>query len=236
LKLFIFKEASILGVGNLEKEIIILAKSKKFYNLCIAGIDTSNGEWIRIVSDDDSISHAVKIEDAVYEDGSVSNLFDVVKIECKGKEESYYQVENYIYDSNYYWLKVRQASIKEILRIHPIEDKDFIFYNSQKKIPNTLLLEQREAEKYSLMLISPKNMIIHVRQWPNKKDVTMSFIYNGIFYKYLSVTDIEYEQRFLSLEPGDYKLKEGTLLVLSLGDCYYKDNCHYKLIASIIER
>lgn len=219
----------------MEKEIILLAKSKKFNNLCIAGIDTSTGEWIRIVSDDNSISHAVKIEDAVYGDGSVPNLFDVVKIECKGKQQNYYQVENYTYDSKYCWSKVRQASITEVLRIHPIEYKRFVFYNSQKKLSKDLLLEQSEIEKYSLMLISPKNMTIHVRQWSNKKAVTMSFTYNRICYDYLSVTDIHYEQRFLSLEPGDYKLKDGTLLVLSLGDCYIKDNYHYKLIATIIE-
>jgi len=63
----------------------------------------------------------------------------------------------------------------------------------------------------------------------------MSFDYSGTRYKYLSITDIDHEQRYLTLEPDDYRLRDGNLLVLSLGECYKKDNYHYKLIATIID-
>lgn len=85
------------------------------------------------------------------------------------------------------------------------------------------------------MLIKPTNINVHVRQWPNRKDITMSFDYSGTRYKYLSITDIDHEQRYLTLEPDDYRLRDGNLLVLSLGECYKKDNYHYKLIATIID-
>ncbi len=111
----------------------------------------------------------------------------------------------------------------------------FNLNNTEKKLPKEYLLGLHDNEKYSLMIISPRNITIHVRQWPNRKDVTMSFNYNGKRYNYLSITDIIYENRYLAYEPGDYTLRDGTLLVLSLGECYIKDNCHYKLIATIIE-
>jgi len=217
------------------KEIILLAESKKYKNLCIAGVDTSTGEWVRIVSQDSSVSHAVKIEDAIYEDGSVPKLLDIIEIECMGRKLNYYQVENYVYNPDYYWSKTGQATIKDVLKIHPLENKDYIFYNTDKRVHKDYLLGLSDKVKYSLMLIAPTNIKVHVRQWANRKDVTMSFDYRGLRYNYLSITDIDYEQRYLALEPNDYTLKNGTLLVLSLGDCYKKDNCHYKLVVTIIE-
>ncbi|GAB6156012.1 hypothetical protein JCM17380_47640 [Desulfosporosinus burensis] len=73
------------------KEIILLAESKKYNNLCIAGIDTSTGEWIRIVSQDSGVSHAVKVEDAIYEDGSVPELLDIVEIECNECRNTFFK-------------------------------------------------------------------------------------------------------------------------------------------------
>jgi len=219
----------------LEKEIILLAKSKKYNNLCIAGIDSSTGKWIRIVSQDSGVSNAVKVEDAICEDGCVPELLDIVKIECKGRHSNYYQVENYVYDPGYYWSKIGRATINDIIKIHPLERKDFIFYDTDKKVHKDYLLELNDKVKHSLMLIEPTNIKIHVKQWPNRKDVTMSFNYRGNRYNYLSITDIDHERQYLALEPKDYVLRDGTLLVLSLGECYKKDNCHYKLIATIIE-
>lgn len=217
------------------KEIILLAESKKYNNLCIAGIDRSTGDWIRIVSHDSGVSHAVKVEDAIYEDGSVPELLDIVEIECNGCQFNYYQLENYVYDPGYYWSKIGRATIKDVLKIHPLEHKDFIFHNTDKRVHKDYLLELNDKEKYSLMLIRPTRIKVHVRQWPNRKDVTMSFDYRGNRYSYLSITDIDHEQRYLAWEPNDYSLRDGTLLVISLGECYKRDNCHYKLIATIID-
>lgn len=216
------------------KEIILLAESRKYSNLCIAGVDTSTGEWVRIISEDRDVVHAVKIEDAIYKDGSAPRLLDIVEIECKGHRLNYYQSENHVYDPKYYWAKNGRATIKDVLRIHPLEQQEFIFYNIDKKVHRDYLRGLDEV-KYSLMLIAPENIRIHVKQWPNRKDVTMSFDYGDHRYQYLSITDIDHERRYLDLEPGDYRLRDGTLMVLSLGECYYKDNCHYKLVAAILE-
>ena len=43
----------------MDKEIVLLTKSKKRGNYCIAGVDRKTGEWIRIISEDASIQHAV---------------------------------------------------------------------------------------------------------------------------------------------------------------------------------
>ncbi len=43
----------------MKKEIIILTKSDKRAGYCIAGIDKKTGEWIRVISSNNSTEHAV---------------------------------------------------------------------------------------------------------------------------------------------------------------------------------
>ena len=74
----------------MRKEIILLAASRKHKNLCIAGIDTITGEWIRIVSEDSTISYAVNIGDIIDKDGRVPGIFDIVSIECGERLQNYY--------------------------------------------------------------------------------------------------------------------------------------------------
>lgn len=217
----------------MKKEIILLATSNKHSNLCIAGIDTSTGEWIRIISDDSTISYAVKFDDTIYEDGSIPEILDIVQIECTSHQPCYYQSENYINDSGFFWKKIGRASIKDVLKIHPLEDSNYIFYNNDNKVSNDFMLSlSSKVFKHSLMLIAPTNIIIHVQEW-EKKRVKMSFTYNDVKYSYLAVKDFDYEKRYLALDRNNYPLKNGTLLVLSLGECY--NNHHSKLIATIME-
>ena len=98
----------MLGIN---KEIILLASSKKYNNYCVAGIDVGNGEWIRIVSDDKSICGAVRKEDMIYEDGASPDIFDIIKIQCKCHQTSHFQPENYIFDEKYAWRKIGTAKI-----------------------------------------------------------------------------------------------------------------------------
>ena len=64
-----------------------------------------------------NVSHAVKVEDAIYEDGSVPELLDIVEIECNGFQFNYYQIETHVYDPGYYWSKIGRATIKDVLKI-----------------------------------------------------------------------------------------------------------------------
>lgn len=47
----------------MKKNIIILTKSIKHGGFCVAGIDTDNGEWIRLISSDANSEHAVPYQD-----------------------------------------------------------------------------------------------------------------------------------------------------------------------------
>ncbi|MBU7006763.1 dual OB domain-containing protein [Phosphitispora fastidiosa] len=219
------------------KEIIILATSVKYRNYCIAGIDKATGEWVRIISDDDSIENAVRMEDMCYADGSVPKVFDVVRIKCKGHRPNFYQPENFLLDDTCYWQKVDRASISDVIKVHPPEDKPYIFYNHTKRIHKDDLEQicKVASDNHSLILISPKNVIVHVNEFPERKTVTISFDYNDCTYKWIPTTDTDFKKRYLELEPFHYRVKERVFLVLSLGVCDPKDGCHYKLVATVLE-
>lgn len=65
----------------MEKEIIILAKSSKHGEYCIAGVDSKSGEWIRPVSDNITNEGSIPLQDITYEDGTQIQILDQVKIE-----------------------------------------------------------------------------------------------------------------------------------------------------------
>jgi hypothetical protein len=215
------------------KDIILLTTSKKMGNLCIAGVEKENGNWVRIISEDDEIKHAVTAKDARYKDGSFPQIMDVIRVKCKGHNPSYYQPENYVLDNSFCWKKLGRSSIKELLRIHPAENKPYIFYNTDKCIDGVSVKGLKDGDKYSLILILSKDVCIHVRRWPERKRVTMSFTYNGNRYRYVPITDIEFENTFLQYPEVNHKLKEKCLLVVSLGDLH-TDRKHYKLIAKVL--
>jgi hypothetical protein len=216
----------------MHKVIVLLASSKKYSNLCIAGIDVSTGEWIRIVSEDENIRYAVKETDIIYKDGKIPQIMDIVKIRCKKYMPNYYQTENYVFDNRYPWEKVGRADMDRVLNIYPINNKEYIFYDNDKKIHKDYFTKINDKDKYSLILIKPESTTIHVKQWPERKDVTISFDYKGRSYNYLSITDIDYENRYLKCPQGNYFLGRDVYLVLSLGECY--KNYHYKLVTTII--
>lgn len=221
----------------MNKEIIILANSEKYNNYCVAGIDTSSGKWIRIISEDDKIENAVTAQDMSYENGGIPQLLDIVRIQCKGHKPNYYQPENYVFNKSYYWEKVGKAKIDDVLKIHPLDDKEYIFYNEEKRIHKNELIRVCNLQKdnNSLILISPINIVVHVDEYPYRTTVRMTFTYNGIRYKGLSVTDLDFKEKYINHGPGNYNIVGNVYLVLSLGVCYPSDGCHYKLVTSVLK-
>jgi len=215
------------------KEITLLTKSRKKDNYCIAGIETETGNWIRIISEDAKMQYAVSPNDMQYEDGSMPEILNIIKIKCKRYNPSIHQPENFVLDDTAYWEKIGEASIKELLELHPCENKSFLFYDTDKRIDAALIHTINEKDKYSLILIAPKDVCIHVKEWDNDKQVTLSFNYSGNRYWYIRITDTKFENMYLKYPEGNYSFMEDCLLVISLADVH-KDGKHYKLIAQVL--
>lgn len=218
----------------MEKTIILLTKSRKMNNYCVAGIDVKSGEWIRVISEDEAIKHAIKEYDMQYRDGSLPRILDVVKLVCKKRQPSYYQPENWILDNRYYWEKIRRSTLHEVLQLNLPCNERYIFCNGERAVDDDELRRMGGSSR-SLMLIQPQFVTIHVQQWEEKRKVTASFTYNGIRYKYLTITDLEYESKYRHCAMGDYQVQKNLYFVISLGDLYERDRKHYKLIATVLE-
>lgn len=218
----------------MEKEIVILTKSRKYKNYCVAGIDLTNGEWIRLISGDSEIHNAVKSQDLIYENGEEVQILDKVIVKCEMCNSIFYQPENAILKTGYYMKFKGRVKPSELLPF--LSTKEYIFYNNDRKIHKDKLLTYINSDNHSLVLIKPENPKIYVKTWDDgRKTVKSIFRYNNIRYNYLSVTDHLFEEEYLNKNDGTYELQQDVLFVISLGEVYNRDDCHYKLIASIIE-
>ena len=220
----------------MEKEIIIMAKSWKRGDYCIAGIDTTSAEWVRIVSADAARQHAVTDEDMKYEDGTSPQILDRVRIECTAHTPNDYQPENYTMDSSYYWEKTGRADIDEIIDLHPTEFHGMLFYNNDKKVTPREVQAISDANKYSLALIRPLNTLINVKRWDGstRPKITACFKYGAINYRFITVTDPVFARSYQALDDGDYSL-DNVYFVVSLADPNPSDGDHWKLVATVLE-
>ncbi len=219
----------------MDKTIILLACSRKMSNFCVAGIDSDTGHWVRIVSEDSSIQHAIRLEDMSYENGSMPQMFDIIRIQCKHHSPTYYQPENWVFDNHYYWQKVGCSNITSVLKMHSVDTPTYIFYDSSWKVEADYISQVSSDHKHSLTLIRPNNLKVCVESRSNRlnqKSMYAQFNYNGNYYNYIKITDPIFEDIYSGFENGTYTINGHALLVLSLADIY--KNYHYKLVATIL--
>lgn len=211
-------------------DMIILTKSKKYNNLCVAGIDVNSGEWIRLVSEDTEIKYAIKPQDLIYKNKREANILDKVSVVIKNGEAPWYHPENKILDLKYYLDYIDSVNSVDLVEFIDSE-KEYIFFNEKNKISKEKLEEIDNI--YSLILIDVGKIYIHRSSYDANR-IFANFRYNNIWYKYIRITDIEFLDRYDELIPeeGQYILNN-VKLVLSLGEEY--EGSYYKLIASIIE-
>ena len=206
------------------KKIIVMTESSKFKNNCVAGIDLKTGNWVRIVSNDVGIHGALTNEDLTYEDGNMCKVMDVVSVPYIDYVPTAVQTENILLNREYYIEKDREASLDEVLEIHPDELHNYIFGTRYSSVKEENLEEL--GIDYSLMLIKVSNLTF-TRKQNNYGTIKLklTFSYNGIEYEDMSVTDPEF-----------YDIKDGAefreaYIVMSIGTPY-NGSC-YKFVSKI---
>lgn len=216
------------------KKIILLTKSRKHGGYCTSGIDIENGNWIRIVSDGIGCQKdEIPYDQLTYANGEEADILDVLEVQCIQYKPNYYQPENYVNNKNIKWKKIGQADFDEVIRIHPFENKDYIYFDTNHSVADSYVRELEDEDKYSLILIEVINPVIIVRTWEQgDKSVTLNFEYNGEKYKYFRMTD-GFDLKYKDYSDGSYTILGRLALIISLGEVY--DSKHYKLIAKVIK-
>ena len=213
----------------MKKNIIILTKSIKHGGFCVAGIDTANGEWIRLISSNVNNEHAVSYEDMIYEDGREVEVLDVVEVDIISACPSRIQPENYLYNENVKWKKIRMSDIDEVIDIHGIDEPRFVFGNSDAKLTD----ENVNLAGQSLLLLEVERPQYFIKTFPDGKKVQLNFVYNGQVYRYIKVTQQDIHNYFLNQPDGAYNART-NFFVFSLTDKYELSGKYYKVMAQAL--
>jgi len=216
------------------KELILLAASRKYGKYCVAGIDTSSGQWLRLVTNDSDAHYAIDAKDLVMDNGETAQKLDIVRLETTDRSISYFQSENYIIRRNVPWHKVGIASISDVTAVHPPNQPEYIFYDTTRKLPRQFYASLSFDQIHSLMLVTPEDVQVEIRDQQEKRRILLHLLYRGRTYEPLPVTDIEFNALCARLEPGLYPMRKKGIMLCSVGECYEKDQFHYKLVAGII--
>ncbi len=205
-------------------EVAILTKSSKNGGYCVAGIDMNTGEWVRFVSNNEKTHGALSNYDISYAGEHICKPLDVVSVHIVEAVPSAHQPENYLIDSDKYWIKTGECTLSDILKVHPAEVQPYLYGNLGPYVDS----KEIDGIGYSLTLIKVSCLVLSQTTNINGKPKTKaSFTYNGKRYSNMAVTD-----------PHFYSVQDGTIfadayLVVSLPDTPLPENCYYKFVAQI---
>lgn len=217
----IFNENS----SNEKKLIWILAKSIKHGAFCIAGKDVHTNDWIRLVSNSDGGSLSEEQSRVYFEGASQKEPWgvrvnDLVEIVFVKRVSIIGQPENWQISSKVWTLK---NNSKRYYQPDLFFDSPHDLWGHGNKVSHSVLGQIKE----SLYLVRVNNFEIYQVGYEGKYKLKARFLYNGQAYENFAVTDPEYHRK--AGELGD------VTLVVSLGQEFVEDHCHYKIVGKIFK-
>ncbi len=201
-------------------DVVILTKSIKRGGYCVAGINVSTNEWVRLVSNDTCSHGALSDWDMLYENGTKCQVLDLVRVPIIREIPCLHQPENVLIDETEYWEKLQRLSIQDILDLHPAESHNNLLGNKYPYITE----ERVHVVNHSLILVKAINFVI---THPRTNSTKAKFLYGGDVYENISVTDPDYYYA-----PDQTYINE-AILAMSLPDAPYQERKYYKFIAKI---
>lgn len=233
----------------MKKEFVLLAKSVKYGQNCIAGREIIRngarlqlGQWIRPISDHDD--GAISYVETMLEGGGIPQFLNIIEIEVKDNVRNPTQPENWLIEKKK-WKKTGEIGIESLFK-HFIE-KPSTLWNSDYCQSDRISTAEYVSKLYnsSLCIIKPDTLIMEIctihNDFENRQQKRRrgKFSYNGINYD-LAITDpdidIKYFRPFPGINDGIKQIimdVQKCLLCISLAPAF--NGYHYKLIATIIE-
>ena len=209
-----------------KKEIIVLTRSSKYKNLCVAGIDTETGEWIRLVEENSNGS----VRDSVfrYEDDSRVEVLDCIEVGIKGDASTIIQPENRVLDIQQEIRKTGEYTIDEFVYTYGLDNSihEYVFGDLNHKIDSGI-----ERIGHSLEILKVERAVISRVSGLNGRPKTkLAFNYRGRRYYDMSVTDQDY-----FTVPNETKLGDVIIVVSLPDDNWSRTGGYFKFIAKIFK-
>ena len=206
----------------MKKEIIILTKSAKINGFCVAGIDIHNGEWIRLVSEDNEAGEgAVLRKDLLYNDYSEAQIFDIIEVNGYNSPTNA-QKENFIYNGK--WNKIGTGSLQNV--ISKCSCNRFIFGSTSA----TLNESEITGESLLLAIIDNITIDVYVNDF-GKKKFKINFTCNGSKYDGINLSDIELKNQCSRV--GKYSIDGQHYAVFSITGKFRETELYYKMLAKL---
>jgi len=229
----------------LERDILILANSRRPGGSCIAGKDIATKRWIRPIGNGDN--HAITKRNQCIQypcdnrrgcpdclNYCKPNVLNIVRVDLRNHVPNGHQNENYINNHNFQW----RLNNRNNIDCYEYLDNPNTLWENETSTSNGLFDRVKDIGSCnnSLYLIQPETFGIHVidEGYNNEQKIRLrgEFEYNGIKYN-IRITDSNYEDEYLTRNLGYYSLiSENHFLCISLAETEYH-GYYYKLIAGI---
>ena len=212
----------------MKKILVILAKSEKYGNYCVAGIELSTNKWIRPISHDEKIFDAVKASELSYADKTETQIFDIAEIDFEEtRVENPVQPENFFFKGT--WKKLAHWNLNDVEKFCGYDNADFIFYDTSRRLELSTLTEKNK----SLLILPIKNLSVSKEFRNEAIKFYANFSYGGKNYERFGVGDISLREKF-SEKQGEFFIAEKAVATFSLTNPY-KDNRCYKMLATLLK-
>ena len=211
---------------------VCLANSRKHSGRCLAGKAFHNGaysKWIRPVTEHPS--EELQANEHCLQTGQDAAILDLLEIKLLEPKGTLHQQENWLMDVTVPLKKMGSMTLEELSNLVDTPETLWGTGTSTKNGKNNFVpIAEITSHSSSLYLVDISNFKVEIRISFGKRDMRGVFSYGGHEYK-LSITDLNFEQRFMDKPLGDYEIAR-TLLTISLGENY--EGSFYKLIAGIM--
>ena len=214
----------------MKKILVILAKSAKYGNYCVAGLELSTNKWIRPISHDKNIEDAVPAANLIYSDNTEAQILDVVEIDFEDTPaENAIQPENFFY-KNTAWKKLAHWNLADVEKFCGFDSTDFIFYDDSRRLEIPTI--NNVDRKKSLLILPLENFSVNIEFRNDEKKFHANFNYGGVQYENFGIGDIALREKFSAKPCGTFFVAEKAVATLSLTNPF-RDNRCYKMIANL---
>ena len=210
--------------------LIILTKSSKWGDYCVAGIEINTKKWVRLVRDNGNDNGAIPNGYMRTSDGESVNVLDMIEVVYLRHSPQKYQSENYVVDLSVKPRIIRKGfPLEDVIKMHPLDMPYKLFAGTLPYATDNYLDSDRID--YSLLLIKVKDLLFYMTENnAGNKKCKVEFKYNGNVYSNISMTDPEfYDNKYYN---SDNCYSE-AVIVLSLGERFENTDKHYKFAARI---
>ena len=186
----------------------------------MAGIDVSNGQWVRLVSTKDGSAFPKELLD----DANI-NVLDVVEVDFIEKVPLKIQKENWLVNTDSNLQKISKLSIRNVKKLHKSDNPEKIFYNTSSSLTD----DDIKHIDHSLEMVDVKNLEFDVYDKGDQRPhFRVHFEYNTNKYT-LCLTDPEYRDK----DFNKINVPNSTLIVSLPAYPYGENQTYGKFVAKI---